>query len=296
MQVLEQIRDVRIARQAYAPADVGFVPTMGYLHAGHLHLVEQARRDNAHVIVSIFVNPTQFAPQEDLATYPRNMERDLQLLAEAGVDLVFAPPASAIYPDDYHTYIEVGGVTEMLEGAARPTFFRGVATVVCKLFNIVQPTRAYFGQKDYQQTVVVRQMTRDLNLPVEVVVCPTVRESDGLAMSSRNSYLSVTERRAAPVLYQALIAARRHYQQGAREAELLREVMRNMLATEPIAKPEYVSVADPQTLQELAQVGDQGAVLSLAVRIGPARLIDNMLLEPRPTETEHRLKGDPHDE
>lgn len=187
-------------------------------------------------------------------------------------------------------------MTEMLEGAARPTFFRGVATVVCKLFNIVQPTRAYFGQKDYQQTVVVRQMTRDLNLPVEVVVCPTVRESDGLAMSSRNSYLSVTERRAAPVLYQALIAARRHYQQGAREAELLREVMRNMLATEPIAKPEYVSVADPQTLQELAQVGDQGAVLSLAVRIGPARLIDNMLLEPRPTETEHRLKGDPHDE
>ncbi len=280
MQVLETLADLRGARRAMQ--DVGLVPTMGYLHDGHLSLVAAARQAHAHVVVSIFVNPTQFAPHEDLATYPRNTERDLRLLDKAGVDLVFLPSVEEVYPEPFYTYVEVGGVTEMLEGAARPTFFRGVATVVCKLLNMVQPDCAYFGQKDYQQTVVVRQMVRDLNIPTAIIVCPTVREPDGLAMSSRNSYLSVNERRAAPVLYQALLAARRHYQQGARDAELLRNVMRNMLATEPLAKPEYVSVADPATLDELAQVGEQGAVLSLAVRVGPARLIDNMLLEPLP--------------
>lgn len=280
MQMLERLADLRVARRAMQ--DVGLVPTMGYLHEGHLSLVAAARQAHAHVVVSIFVNPTQFAPHEDLATYPRDTERDLRMLEQAGVDLVFLPPVEEVYPEPFHTYVEVGGVTEVLEGAARPTFFRGVATVVCKLLNMVQPACAYFGQKDYQQTVVVRQMVRDLNIPTEIIVCPTVREADGLAMSSRNSYLSVNERRAAPVLYQALLAARRHYQQGAREAELIRKVMRNMLATEPLAKPEYVSVADPATLEELAQVGEHGAVLSMAVRVGPARLIDNMLLEPLP--------------
>lgn len=280
MQVLDTLAALRDERRSMQ--DVGLVPTMGYLHAGHLSLVQAARQAHAHVVVTIFVNPTQFAPHEDLATYPRDTERDLRLLDQAGVDLVFMPPVAEVYPEPFLTAVEVGGVTDLLEGAARPTFFRGVATVVCKLLNMVQPDCAYFGQKDYQQTVVVRQMVRDLNIPSTIIVCPTVREADGLAMSSRNSYLSVRERRAAPVLYQALLAARRHYLQGAREAELLREVMRNMLATEPLAKPEYVSVADPNTLAELAEVGEQGAVLSMAVQVGPARLIDNMLLEPLP--------------
>jgi pantoate--beta-alanine ligase len=251
---------------------------MGYLHEGHLSLVRRARAEYDNVAVSIFVNPTQFAPTEDFGSYPRDMQRDLELLRAEGVDMVFAPEADEIYPPGYGTFIEVQHVTEMLEGAARPGFFRGVATVVCKLLNITQPDRAYFGQKDAQQAVVIQKLVRDLNMPVEIIVCPTVREEDGLAMSSRNAYLSPEERASAPVLYRALSEAKDAYETGERDAETLRRLMRRVLASEPLAQPDYVSAADPHTLQELEQVGEHGVLLSLAVRIGPARLIDNMIL------------------
>jgi pantoate--beta-alanine ligase len=230
------------------------------------------------VAASIFVNPTQFAPSEDFGSYPRNMERDLAMLRAEGVDLVFAPDVHEMYPEGHSTLVEVRSVTEMLEGASRPGFFRGVATVVCKLLNIVQPTHAYFGQKDAQQAVVVRKMVRDLDIPTEIVVAPIVREADGLAMSSRNTYLSPEERQAATVLYRALNTASQHYDQGERGGEALREVMRRVLDSEPLAHTDYVSVAHPQTLQELEQVGASGALLSLAVWVGPARLIDNLLV------------------
>jgi len=253
---------------------------MGYLHAGHLSLVERARQENDHVGVSIFVNPTQFGPAEDLAAYPRDLPRDLALLEAAGADLVWAPPVAEAYPPGFQTYVTVEEVTKVLEGAARPGHFRGVATVVAKLFNVFQPDRAYFGQKDAQQVVVIRQMARDLDFPLEVVVCPTVREPDGLAMSSRNVYLTPEQRAAASVLYRALCAARDAWLAGEHDGERLRHIMRAVLDAEPLAHTEYVSAADPVTLQELGDAG-QGVLLSMAVRIGRARLIDNMLLESR---------------
>jgi pantoate--beta-alanine ligase len=274
--VIETIADFRAARARVGR--LGLVPTMGYLHDGHLSLVRQARAECDTVAVSIFVNPTQFAPSEDFDSYPRDRARDLDLLRAEGVALVFAPPASEIYPPAFSTYVHVEEVTETLEGAARPGFFRGVATVVCKLLNITQPDRAYFGQKDAQQAVVVRKMVHDLNIPTEIVVAPTVREADGLAMSSRNAYLSPEERQAAPVLYRALNAAQEAYATGERSAEALRATMQRVLAAEPLAHPEYVSAADPLTLRELEQVGEQGVLLSMAVKVGPARLIDNILL------------------
>jgi pantoate--beta-alanine ligase len=274
--LLKKIKEFRFARAQCR--QLGLVPTMGYLHEGHLSLVRRARSECDNVAVSIFVNPTQFAPTEDFGSYPRDMQRDLELLRAEGVDMVFAPEADEIYPPGYGTFIEVQHVTEMLEGAARPGFFRGVATVVCKLLNITQPDRAYFGQKDAQQAVVIQKLVRDLNMPIEIVVCPTVREDDGLAMSSRNAYLSPEERASAPVLYRALSEARDAYETGERDAETLRRLMRRVLASEPLAQPDYVSAADPHTLQELGQVGKHGVLLSLAVRIGPARLIDNMVL------------------
>ncbi len=255
----------------------GLVPTMGFLHAGHISLVERARRENDHVGVSIFVNPTQFAPTEDLAAYPRDLERDLRLLREAGADLVWTPPAAEVYPPGFQTYITVEEVTRPLEGAARPTHFRGVATVVAKLFNVFQPDRAYFGQKDAQQAVVIQQMARDLDFPLEIVICPIVREPDGLALSSRNVYLTPEQRAAAPVLNRALRAARDAWQAGKHDGERLREIMQGVLAAEPLARPDYVSAADPVTLVELGDAG-RGVLLSMAVRIGRARLIDNMLL------------------
>jgi pantoate--beta-alanine ligase len=276
MDVIKTIAAFRTARAQVGT--LGLVPTMGYLHEGHLSLVRQARAACDSVAVSIFVNPTQFAPHEDFASYPRDLERDLSLLRAEGVNLVFVPESAEIYPPDFNTFVEVQGVTEMLEGAARPGFFRGVATVVCKLFNIVQPTRAYFGQKDAQQAVVIRKLVADLNMPLEVVVCPIVREADGLAMSSRNAYLSSSERAAAPVLHRALTAASQRYQAGERRAEALRQRMRQVLADEPLAHPDYVSVADPLTLHELEHISEAGALLSLAVHIGPARLIDNLRL------------------
>lgn len=256
---------------------VGFVPTMGYLHEGHLSLVRRAREECASVVVSIFVNPTQFGPNEDLARYPRDLERDLRLLAPLQVDVVWTPTVEEMYPPGYQTWVTVEELTKPLEGAMRPGHFRGVTTVVSKLFNAVQPQRAYFGQKDAQQAAVIRQMTRDLSYPIEIVVCPTVREADGLAMSSRNTYLSPAERQAATVLYRALTAAQNAYQAGERNAERLRAIMLEVLKSEPLAQVQYVSCADYDTLQELEEVRGK-ALLSMAVFIGKTRLIDNLVL------------------
>jgi len=259
------------------PEPVGFVPTMGYLHEGHLSLVRQARLECASVVASIFVNPTQFAPQEDLAAYPRDLPRDLRFLEEMGVDLVWVPTVDMMYPPGFQTWVSVEEVTKPLEGSRRPTHFRGVTTVVAKLFNSVQPQKAYFGQKDAQQAVVIRRMVKDLNFPLEVRVCPIVREGDGLAMSSRNIYLNLTERRAAPVLYQALQAARMAFESGERDADLLRKIVSEKIQIEPLASLQYVSCADSKTLQELTGLIDRG-LLSLAVFFGKTRLIDNIIL------------------
>ncbi len=278
MQVLETIDAFRRARKTVG--QLGLVPTMGFLHEGHLALVEHARAENSAVAATIFVNPTQFGPHEDLARYPRDLQRDLQMLEHAGVDLVFVPGVTEMYPEGFSTSVEVEGITRVLEGAVRPGHFKGVATVVCKLFHIADAERAYFGQKDAQQIVVVRRMVRDLNMRTEIVVVPTVREPDGLARSSRNIYLSPEERAAAPVLYRALCAMERAWNVGERDGNRLRRTMRDVLMREPLAQVDYVSLADPETLDELADARD-GALASLAVRIGRTRLIDNMLLPAR---------------
>jgi pantoate--beta-alanine ligase len=277
MQVISSIAAFREARARLTT--LGFVPTMGYLHEGHLSLVRRAREECGAAAVSIFVNPTQFSPREDFSRYPRDLEGDLRLLEAEGVALVFTPDSAEMYPAGFGTFVTLPEADAVLEGAARPGHFRGVATVVCKLLNVVQPTRAYFGQKDAQQTVVVRQMVRDLNMPAEIVVAPTVREPDGLAMSSRNTYLTPEQRAAAPVLYRALQAAARRYAAGERSGEALRQAMSATLAAEPLVQPEYVSAADPLTLRELDEPGPRGALLSMAVRLGSVRLIDNLLLE-----------------
>ena len=276
MHVVSSVADVRRIRRELA-GSWGLAPTMGFLHAGHLSLVERAAAENDHVGVSIFVNPTQFGPAEDLTAYPRDIGRDLELLREAGADLVWTPPVEEVYPPGYQTYVAVEEVTKPLEGAARPTHFRGVATVVAKLFNVFQPDRAYFGQKDAQQVVVIRQMARDLDFTLEIVVCPIVREPDGLAMSSSNIYLTSEQRAAAPALYRALCAARDAWRAGEHDASRLRQIMAGVLAAEPLAEVEYVSAADPTTLVELDDAA-AGALFSMAVRIGRARLIDNVLV------------------
>ena len=275
MRVLLTVGDMRTARGAFGP--LGLVPTMGFLHAGHLSLVERAKTECGAVAVSIFVNPTQFGPNEDLARYPRDLPRDLALLEAAGVDLVFTPEPGDIYPPGFATRIEVQRVSEPLEGAARPGHFAGVATVVAKLFNIVQPTRAYFGQKDAQQSVVIRRMARDLDFPVEIVVAATVREADGLALSSRNVYLTPAQRAAAPVLYRALSRAQELFARGERQADALRAEMRRVIASAPGVDIDYVSVADPETLEELDEIG-ASALASIAARLGRTRLIDNLPL------------------
>ncbi len=277
MKVVTPLSELREIRSAL-PDPLGLVPTMGFLHDGHLSLIRAAREDCASVAVSIFVNPTQFGPQEDLAAYPRDLERDLALLNGEGVDLVWAPTGDEMYPAGFQTWITVEHLSAPLEGAHRPGHFRGVATVVAKLLNAFQPSRAYFGQKDAQQARVISRMMRDLNFPTEVVICPTVREADGLAMSSRNTYLSPAEREAATVLYRALLAAAHVFQAGERRAENLRRAMQDILDREPLADTEYVSVADPDSLGELSGEVDR-ALLSMAVHIGSTRLIDNIPLE-----------------
>jgi pantoate--beta-alanine ligase len=274
--VLRIVRSRTELREALAdaPRPIGLVPTMGWLHDGHRALIERARADNATTVVSIFVNPRQFGDPADLEKYPRSEARDIAICTEEGVDLVFAPDVEEVYPPGFDTTVKVGAVARPLEGAARPGHFDGVATVVAILFDLVGAEHAYFGQKDAQQLLVIRRMALDLALPTEVIGCPTVREPDGLAMSSRNVHLSPEERAAAPVIRRALGAARSLRERGERSAEALRGEMRRVLATEPLANPEYVSVADGSTLQELETV-DVPALLSTAVHFGSTRLIDN---------------------
>ncbi|MHB8575569.1 MAG: pantoate--beta-alanine ligase [Dehalococcoidia bacterium] len=274
MDVLKTVSEVRAWRKP-CREPIGLVPTMGYLHAGHMSLVERARQENQVVAASIFVNPAQFGPREDLSTYPRSLERDLSLLRAAGVAMVFVPNAGEIYPPDFDTWAEPGAIADRLEGACRPGHFRGVCTVVLKLFNIVQPDRAYFGQKDAQQLRVIRKLVTDLNLPVQVVGMPTVREPDGLAMSSRNAYLDQEQRRAALVLSRALRCAVERWSAGEHCADRLRGFVTQTIATEPAVELEYVSVADGETLEELDDAKSD-AVISLAARVGKIRLIDNV--------------------
>ena len=278
MKVVETIAEMKKLRRKLAEL-VGFVPTMGYLHDGHLSLVKRAKAENTTVVVSIFVNPTQFGPQEDFRTYPRDNPRDLAMLEKMKTDIVFMPSAAEMYPPRFSSWVDVEKVTERLEGAVRPGHFRGVATVVAKLFNIVEPTRAYFGQKDAQQVVVIKKMVMDLNMNLEVIACPTVRKPDGLAMSSRNTYLKPDERQAATVLYQALNLAQQLWSQGEKDAERIRQAMRQLIQKQPLAeKIDYISVADAETLEELDKINPP-ALVSLAVKIGKPRLIDNIVLE-----------------
>jgi pantoate--beta-alanine ligase len=277
MQVVEPIFEIRALRQKLS-GTLGFVPTMGYLHEGHLALVKQARIENSAVIVSIYVNPTQFGPREDFGAYPRDLNRDLELLKEGGVDIVFVPSDDQMYSPEFSTWVDVEGVSERLEGASRPGHFRGVATVGAKLFNIVQPNKAYFGQKDAQQVVVIKKMVVDLNMMIEIVVVPTVRESDGLAMSSRNIYLNPEERKAATVLFRALNLARQLRLDGEKNAGKIRRQMTTVIQKEPLAQIDYVSIANAETLEELNLIDGPG-LASLAVRIGKTRLIDNVSLE-----------------
>jgi pantoate--beta-alanine ligase len=276
MEIVSQIHELRDLRSSL-PEPVGFIPTMGFLHEGHLSMVHRARQECASVVVSIFVNPAQFGPREDLAKYPRNLPRDQAQLESAGTDILWVPSPEIMYPPDYQTWVNIEKAALPLEGALRPGHFRGVATVVTKLFNVVQPDKAYFGQKDAQQVAVIRQMTKDLNFAVQIVVCPTIREPDGLAMSSRNTYLNVEERKAASVLFQSLSAAGAAFKEGEREAEKLRLLMKEILAGEALIRPQYVSCVDPLTLQELDIIQGE-ALLSMAVYIGETRLIDNFLL------------------
>lgn len=275
MMVTDSIEQVRAFRWSEPGLQWGLVPTMGYLHEGHISLVRRARAANDRVAVSIFVNPTQFAPNEDLAVYPRNIERDLELLRHEKVDLVLVPDETQMYAPGFQTTVTVAEISNRLEGISRPTHFQGVATVVAKLFNIFQPTRAYFGQKDAQQAIVIRRMVEDLNFNLEVVVCPIVREQDGLAMSSRNIRLTRQQRVAATVLYHALLDAQERIAKGESSADVLRDAMTRKVEAEPLARLDYISVADPDTLEELAIV-DGKALLSGAVFFGDVRLIDNI--------------------
>lgn len=280
MLVIDSISKLRQERRRLSDP-VGLVPTMGALHEGHLALVEAAKSENKSVIVTIFVNPTQFGPHEDLSKYPRNLSRDLDLLWESGVDLVFTPTPDVMYPQEFQTWIDVTKVSQGLEGERRPGHFRGVATVVAKLFNLTQPHRAYFGQKDAQQVVVIKHMVHDLNFPLEMVVCPTVRELDGLAKSSRNVYLTPEQRQAAKVIYQGLKSAAEAYHAGERLPDNLRAGVYHQLQTEPLAV-EYVSVADARILREVSSPVEHPILVSVAVRIGNVRLIDNLVLpEPK---------------
>jgi pantoate--beta-alanine ligase len=276
MITVESIPDLRRAR-ADLPSPVGLVPTMGFLHDGHLSLVEKASEECASVVVSIFVNPTQFGPQEDFSAYPRNIPQDLDLLKQYGTNLVWIPATEEMFPPGFQTWVQVEDLSHHLEGKMRPGHFQGVTTIVTKLFTAVQPDRAYFGQKDAQQTVIIKRLILDLNIPVDIVICPIMREDDGLAMSSRNIYLSADERKAAPILNRALKNAENAILHGVNDAEQLRDLMIETIKEEPLATMQYVSCADPDTLEELTGPIHRG-LLSMAVNFGKTRLIDNVLI------------------
>ncbi|KXG76467.1 pantoate--beta-alanine ligase [Thermotalea metallivorans] len=281
MKIIETIAKVReaVSEARRGGKKIGFVPTMGYLHEGHLSLIKRAKEENEFVVVSIFVNPTQFGTGEDYETYPRDLARDSQLAERAGADVIFHPSVQEMYPQGYKTYVEVeGGITSRLCGASRPGHFRGVATVVTKLFHIVKPDRAYFGQKDAQQVAVIQQMVKDLNMDLEIIPCPIVREMDGLAMSSRNTYLNEEERKAALVLSRSLFGAQEMIRKGERDVQKVKEWMIDFIKDEPKASIDYVEIVDAFTLEAIEEI--QGDVLiALAVKIGRTRLIDNIRLE-----------------
>ncbi|MDP7525040.1 MAG: pantoate--beta-alanine ligase [Dehalococcoidales bacterium] len=277
MKIVESIAEMKRARSELN-GKVGLVPTMGYLHEGHLSLIKQARTENLTVLASIFVNPTQFGPNEDFERYPRDYSHDLTMLEKEKTDLVFMPSVAEMYPPNFNSWVEVDKITARLEGVSRPGHFRGVTTVVAKLFNIVQPNRAYFGQKDAQQTLVIKKMVADLNMNLDVITCPTVREPDGLAMSSRNSYLTSEERQAATIVPQALNLASQLWSEGEKDADKIRQGMTDLIRQQPLAAIDYVSIADTETLEELDQVKPP-ALVSLAVKIGKPRLLDNVVLE-----------------
>lgn len=281
MQVIETIAAMKQQMRAWRQAgkSVGLVPTMGYFHEGHLSLMRRARADNDAVVVSLFVNPTQFGPHEDLERYPRDFAQDCRKAEALSVDVLFAPSAEEMYPPGYCTYVHVEGLTASLCGASRPGHFRGVATVVLKLFHIIPADRAYFGEKDFQQLRVIQRMVADLNLDVEIVPMPIVREPDGVALSSRNAYLNPAERQAATVLYRALQRAQEQVAAGDRDARELQQAVAAFIRSEPLARIDYVAVVDPQTLEEVSEVAGP-TLLALAVHIGPARLIDNVVLHP----------------
>jgi pantoate--beta-alanine ligase len=280
MRIIRTIQEMRAETEARRRAGeiVGLVPTMGFFHEGHLSLMRRARAECGMVVVSLFVNPTQFGPGEDLAAYPKDFERDCALAAAEGVDAMFAPEAGEMYAGDHATFVNVERLTGNLCGASRPVHFRGVATVVAKLFNACRPQRAYFGLKDYQQVRVIETMIRDLNFDIELVRCPIVREPDGVAMSSRNSYLSAEERRAATILRRSLVAAGKRIKEGARDGAAIARELREAIETEPLASVDYAQVVDAESLAPLGRVHG-AALLAVAVRIGRARLIDNLVVE-----------------
>lgn len=279
MQIVATVNEVReqVKKWRAEGLRVGLVPTMGYLHEGHKSLIDKAVEENDRVVVSVFVNPIQFGPKEDLATYPRDLERDAALCEAAGASLIFHPEPENMYEEDFCTHIDMSGLTEGLCGKTRPTHFRGVCTVVGKLFNIVQPDRAYFGQKDAQQLAVICRMVRDLNFDIEIVGCPIIREEDGLAKSSRNTYLSPEERQASTILHKALTEGEEMIRSGEKTADVIKKAIRDRIESEPLAKVDYVEVVSFDTMQEIATV--QGKVLTaVAVYIGKTRLIDNFIV------------------
>ena len=276
MKIARSIQEMKSLRRQ-CQGTVGFVPTMGYLHDGHLQLVRNAKKEHPIAVVSIFVNPTQFAPNEDFKAYPRDLDRDCQMLESVGTDIVFVPPDIDMYPQGYNTWVNVQGITQYLEGRSRPTHFQGVTTVCNKLFNIVQPDKAYFGQKDAQQALVIQKMVRELDMNLEIVVCPTVRESDGLAMSSRNTYLTPQERPTANVLYKSLMLAQDMHQKGERDAGKIKAAMTGLISKVPGANIDYISIADIDTLADVENISGR-VLVSMAVRIGKPRLIDNIVL------------------
>lgn len=281
MKIINTIKDIRIAvKEARRNGKtIGFVPTMGYLHEGHLSLVKKAKEENNLVVVSIFVNPTQFGEGEDFETYPRDLDRDSKLVQSVGADIVFSPTVKEMYPSEASTYVEIDGkITEKLCGASRPGHFKGVTTIVTKLFNIVTPDKAYFGQKDAQQVAVIEQMARDLCLDVEIVPCPIVREEDGLAMSSRNTYLDNDERRAATVLSKALAKAEDMIKTGERNASKISKFIVDKIKSEPLSEIDYIEIVNNRTLESIEEV-EGNILIALAVKIGKTRLIDNIRLE-----------------
>jgi pantoate--beta-alanine ligase len=276
MEIARSIHEMKSLRKKYT-GTVGLVPTMGYLHEGHLQLVRNSKKENPVTVVSIFVNPTQFAPNEDFKAYPRDLDRDLSMLRSVDTDIVFIPTDTDMYPKGYNTWVNMQGITQFLEGRSRPTHFQGVTTVCNKLFNIVQPDRAYFGQKDAQQALVIQKMVRELDMNLEIIVMPTVRESDGLALSSRNTYLKPEERPTANVLYRSLLLAKDMHAKGERDAGKIKAAMTKMVSAVPGANIDYISISDIDTLADVDKITGK-VLISMAVRIGKPRLIDNIIL------------------